>query len=138
MIKAQDLRIGNLLIVGGMERLVFVSAIFRTHFRCEDKNGISFEESIRVNYLPIPLTEEMLLKVGFEKHHPEGNLYSLPWVLTSLCDGEKIDKNFSVALFEGFSVACQCQNTHFRYLHQLQNLFYFTSQGQELNTAGLI
>lgn len=56
-----------MLIVGRIERLVFVSAIFKTHFRCQDMDGISFEESIRCNYIPIPLSEEILLKVGFDQ-----------------------------------------------------------------------
>jgi len=125
--KANEIRVGNLVEWDDDE---MKSDKRKVRVEAHHMNSVEF-------FNPIPLTEEILLRCGFEKHHPEGDLYSLPWILTSLHDGKEIDKNFSVALFDGFFVACQCQNTHLRYLHELQNLFYFTAQGQELNTSGL-
>jgi hypothetical protein len=58
--KITEVRIGNLLFVPGVDREVIVSGIFRSHFVCEDKDGIRFEESVRINYQPILITEEYL------------------------------------------------------------------------------
>lgn len=58
-----DLSIGNCLLFGN--ETVFVSGIFKSHFRCENINGIDTGTSLQSNYLPIPITEECLKKLGF-------------------------------------------------------------------------
>lgn len=77
-LKTFDLRIGNFLYIPGLDRIVIVSAIYKSHFRCEDMNGISFEESVRVNYTPIPLTEEWHNKFGSFKDDFKSFRYPLP------------------------------------------------------------
>jgi hypothetical protein len=70
---AQELRIGNLVKFG--DNLCVVRAIFLTHFRCVNvETGIDYGESIRVNYEPIPLTEDLILNssAGFEKISDDG------------------------------------------------------------------
>lgn len=66
MIKSNELRIGNYLYIPGLDRIVKVRSVFKTHFTCEDKDGVCFEESFRMNYQPIQLTEQWLLGFGFE------------------------------------------------------------------------
>jgi hypothetical protein len=116
--KASALRIGNYLFVPGIGRKVIVSAIFKSHFVCEDKDGIRFEESIRINYQPIPLTEEWLLKFGFE------NWDKNKWIdSNSVLSISKNEDNF----------LCFFNQRHIDifYVHQLQNL-YFAITGEEL------
>lgn len=131
MIKASELRIGNVFMVGGIDRMVFVSAIFKTHFRCEDKDRISFEESIRVNYFPVGLSEEILLKVGFEHRsfYVIGAGNSFKW---------QIGKFILLKNFEGKFYVPTNESIVLESLHQLQNVFYFMNNGKELNTSGLI
>ena len=69
----KELRIRNLLMYG--DKLVEVSAIFRSHFNCESIDGISYGNSIQSNFEPIPLTKEWLLNFGFKVNRKtkEGN-----------------------------------------------------------------
>ena len=114
--KVNELRLGNWFFIPGLNRYVKVSAIFKTHFRCEDSDGISFEESIRTNYQPIPLTPEILVKAGFGQNGHFFNIRHLEYTLVSNRMWYKtkiIDKPL-------------------KYVHQLQNL-YFALIGEELN-----
>jgi hypothetical protein len=125
--KANELRIGNCLFVLGIDREVIVSAIFKTHYVCEDYNGIRFEESLRINYHPIPLTEEWLLKFGFEK--------TMSWTYVKDLVGKlKLvyylgEKGWSIG-FKSYS-----DFPNLKYVHQLQNL-YFALTGEELTYGG--
>lgn len=116
--KITEVRIGNLLFVPGVDREVIVSGIFRSHFVCEDKDGIRFEESVRINYQPILITEEYLLKFGFEN-----------WDINSWAISKRISiyKQHGVYWFRYNSYSGVC----LRYVHQLQNL-YFALTGEEL------
>lgn len=122
-LRAQDLRIGNIFFIPGIERYVKVCSIFKTHFKCEDLNGVMFEESIRINYQPIPLTEEILLKCGFIKLDKEDYFYILQYDM-NLKIGEDLK------LIAWYDLALN--NVKIKYLHQLQNL-YFALTGSELN-----
>lgn len=124
MIKAKELRIGNYLYVPGLDRIVRVTSIYKTHFVCEDQHGVRFEESIRFNYEPIHLTEQWLLDFGCEE-------------LVDFYDD--VEKAFSykdhyVILVDGewfFGLEHQDFHTKIKYIHQLQNL-YFALTGEEL------
>jgi hypothetical protein len=120
--KANELRIGNMLSIPRLERELIVSAIFKTHFVCEDKDGIRFEESIRIDYQPITITEELLLKFGFEK--------KMAWTFAKPLSGNLVlvyylgEKGCSIGFKNYSDFRCE-------YIHQLQNL-YFALTGEEL------
>ena len=119
MIKANELRIGNYLLMGG--RIIKISGIL--------KNGFYFgEHGYATNIInwfePISLTEEWLLKFGFEKTN-NPTLYSHK----SVCMKHNTTSYYPVAFDDGgaFSIGKNIQ-----YVHQLQNL-YFALTGEELN-----
>lgn len=113
--KVQELRLGNYLFIGGIERYVKVSAIFLSHFKCTDESGIDFNNH-QNNIKPIKLTEEILLKCGFD-------LNSIPY--------HAIKGQVVLSLFRGVW-AFKHVHTEVKYLHQLQNL-YWCLTGKELN-----
>ena len=129
MIKANELRIGNIINYQGVKKIV---------------NSLS-SESIDVCYLanygefkypntpiehikPIPLTEELLLKCGFISRSfkmsdisikKDTNLYTLVYdLIKSEC---YLDLDFTFMTLDN----------EIKYLHQLQNL-YFALTGEEL------
>jgi hypothetical protein len=135
MIQANELRIGNWVFIAGLDRYVKVSAIFKTHFRCEDLNGISYEESIRINYQPIPLTPEILEKFGFKVQSVESTYYNNFELTTIATSYEILDGIFSVEFVKNThdnNVVCnhKCK-AKIDYLHQLQNLIH-AKTGTEL------
>ena len=71
---------------------------------------------------PIPLTEEILLKFGFEKQHNEDDFDY--WFKKGFCDD---------ILWEHSDGFCHSLNYggDIKYVHQLQNL-YFALTGEEL------
>lgn len=71
---------------------------------------------------PIPLTEEVLLKCGFEKH-PMADCY-----LIAVCEGVMM----AIDLFGNLEIGDDFKKGNILFLHQLQNL-YFALTGQELN-----
>ena len=80
------------------------------------------ESNIDYDFRPIPLTEEWLLKFGFEKQHNEDDFDY--WFKKGFCDDIFWEHS------EGF-----CHNLNYggeiKYVHQLQNL-YFALTGEEL------
>lgn len=122
----RELRIGNVLFIPGLEREVIVSAIFRTHFVCEDKDGIRFEESLRINYQPVQLTEEWLLKFGFIAFDDKTFIHD------SLRYSDKFKFREDGVLAY---VSSEVYITDLKYVHQLQNL-YFALTGEELTYGG--
>jgi hypothetical protein len=120
--KAQDLRIGNL--------------VYRTNKQTKEKLLIELTAScildISANgenssfiYKPIPLTEEILLKAGFERI--ENNWKVLDCVCLKL----------SWERLAGFWVTFENESIylpHIKYLHQLQNLkFSLTNEELTIN-----
>jgi hypothetical protein len=122
--KASELRLGNYLIVPGIDRIVQVRLVCLSHFSCVDKDGIVLGESVRINYQPIPLTEELLLKFGFEDDRD--NLMILrKGVFEFYFD--KVDKD-GISLYEKWDGNFLC---NVEYVHEFQNL-YFALTGEEL------
>lgn len=72
---------------------------------------------------PIPLTEEILLKCGFEKP-----AYSFNGDIFHLTEWDKYPLNWCVAMNKNGAVLVE----KLKYLHQLQNL-YFALTGKELD-----
>ena len=108
MIKANELRIGNILYSNLTER----------NFACtsEDIYNLSIDcNANNANY--IPLTKEWLLKAGFERLFPTGSTYSL--------------RDFNVSDFGENGIYHYDVKQPIKYVHQLQNL-YFSIIGEEL------
>ena len=82
----------------------------------------------KYKYSPIPLTEEWLIKFGFEKDEDNG----VYWINSTVCIGRN---NIT---YDYWEVWCDCSegficlnNNGFEHVHQLQNL-YFALTNKEL------
>ncbi len=119
--KANDLRIGN--YVKG-SRVGRVKSIFSVNFQVDDFDCISLGNSMQVDFKPIPLTEDWLLKFGFEWRKTKNDYYIEKYSLSFYKSGlisfyvEDLNEDF-VDLID------------IKYVHQLQNL-YFALAGKEL------
>lgn len=110
--KATELRIGNWIGYksGTKLRESIVDILDLQEMRKPSRSGVEF--------YPIPLTEEWLLKFGFEKENET-------WVKDYfLIDSDDLKISFENAWGEDRTVKLQ-------YVHQLQNL-YFALTGEEL------
>jgi hypothetical protein len=138
--KSQDLRIGNYLyyehtthIVSGIHGNKVYSWWVKDgepviEYEAKDISGTQVENpyiDVISQYEPIPLTEEWLIKLGFEK-------------LTDSKDGFKnttytYTKGISfIVYFDGVRLSTNFwMGNEKHYIHQLQNLFYVLS-GEEL------
>ena len=134
--KANELRVGNLVYpfinsaeVGEEE----VIEILEIGEHCK----VKWEDDIMYRYIedlsPIPLTEEILLKCGFEKLKGKKNENTFMNAdlnfgnpVLKLNDYTRLCTNggYEYLFLDGFRLPC-------KYLHQLQNL-YFALTGNEL------
>jgi hypothetical protein len=124
--KAEELRFGNYLIEidhNEEEELTKVFGVIMGVINPlvnEDYNGGAFGQKKYYQgckYKPIPLTEDWLLKLGFE----EMNLH-LNWK----------KRNHQMILNDGvFRIWLNGYNKEIKYVHQLQNLYYALT-GEEL------
>lgn len=115
--KATELRIGNYLYYKNTNDLAIVELIHKKHFDCRDEYG-SF--SPNGNYEPIPLTEEWLLKLGFDKKFSKDKFTIIP--------NGKLDYEKGRTYFNAWTIL----EHQPEYVHQLQNL-YFALTGEELS-----
>lgn len=127
--KVNEVRIDNLVSYG--DNICLVRSIYLTHFSCVNMdNGTDYGNSLQSNYKPIPLTEEWLLKFGFEiiPYENKEVYYSITDKVAMSYD------DFIVIIIDSFD------NKYFDYdyatckigyVHQLQNL-YFALTGNEL------
>jgi len=109
--KANELRIGNIVRWGDHDTTVDINMLWS--FDVYSQGGISGE----------PLTEEWLLKFGFEKirgAHP--SWYNKKYAIT---------RDFEVQLIEKTLIYSGKNYIEYNYVHQLQNL-YFVLTGEEL------
>ncbi len=130
--EAKELRIGNIVYSKMFERDRIVGIIGRNNllsYECEN-GGLDGTIGI-IDANPIPLTEEWLLKFGFEKiSELEYNIKL--GVLISIC----IDiSDYSYAIYDNTGNfnkgAYPTSLVSSKYVHQLQNL-YFALTGKEL------
>lgn len=120
--KANELRIGNLLYYG--KDLIKVSASDFAVFELYESKGQDHP------YKPILITEEWLLKFGFEIDEDCDLIYNYPYKASwiTVCLGD----NFHVGIVKDKShIALMDAFTHIQYVHQLQNL-YFALTEEEL------
>jgi hypothetical protein len=125
MLKANELRIGNLIlkgdiicsVIGLRDNIVFAQGI---------KNGNIFYREKSFDFQPITLTEEWLLNFGFQTSEWDNNS-SLRKEVNSRITMVfyKEHKTFDIGDWELGVI---------QYIHQLQNLF-FALTGEELQQA---
>ena len=123
--KANELRIGNLVYVSdNLTNLIFqeitpINIHNLMHLTGWDKSPVDIE------FEPIPLTEEWLLKFGFENGFKQYELQNF---------GLKVIKDThsetQFICFQGF-INTFNEITNIQYVHQLQNL-YFALNNEEL------
>ena len=122
---AQQLRVGNLLYYKNTKDVAKVELIHNNHFDCRDEYG-SFTPN--GNYEPIPLTEEILLKLGFEFNKKYYHSKYIKYLIKLIYD---FDQRILYFKYKGeFSPMIQIPKT-IEYLHELQNLYHALT-GQEL------
>lgn len=124
--KAQELRIGNLIQLYRKAEDKEMS----THSVCGIENVpdigwmVELEDGFYINtdkgIEPIPLTEEWLVKLGFEKSHGEWIERNEMVMLSYFATGLHLSSSDSGML-----------SIELKYVHQLQNL-YFALTGEEL------
>jgi len=119
MLEAKDLRIGNYIMQDG--EVKYVQSLSRSINDWDRTNGFRTQD-----FQPIPLTEEWLLKFGFEYHNdtPHPNKVFRKLHTEGFIDLEQIKHYY----YGGSFTSVEC-----RYVHQLQNL-YFALTGEELTT----
>lgn len=110
MIKARELRIGNMVMFMGREIIVHGGTI-------QDLER-GFGESVASQYEPIPLTPEILEKAGFEKY-VISQVYSFKLNDTDLLLVNLFDNSRWIDNGEHFGRSAEHA---INYLHQLQNL----------------
>ncbi len=108
--KASELRIGNSIMQDG-------DFVFVTWWRLE------LMENDKIEYKPIPLTEEWLLKLGFDKLENDIPTYFK-------CFGNLIEDDYEYS----FNIYVDSEQNYFitvfgrkiiiKYIHQLQNLYH--------------
>lgn len=117
--KPQELRIGNIVGINSVEFEVVGVYDDVAYIQLDEETPI---EEIEIKHLePIPLTEEIILKLGFEKVRNKYYLSHWRFHITKpenydghlLCDDDRVITDL------------------IKYLHQLQNL-YFDLTGEEL------
>ena len=85
------------------------------------------------DYQPIELTEEWLLKFGFEKHDTTYTTSYKPMFYFLIEDFEYKETGFKGFIYPLTEIGyfLSCQYVHLQHVHQLQNL-YFALTGLEL------
>lgn len=115
-LQAKDLRINNLLYYKHTEEIVEVELIHKKHFDCRTKQGTFIPNG---SYEPIPLSEDWLLKLGFEK-------IAGAYILNN-GDFEMVYNEDHISLI----VEGQWLTTKINNVHNVQNLYYYI-KGEEL------
>ena len=115
MISANELRIGNYLLITGES--ISISSGFIADYDFSVKNNFSSNTPlIKDSIEPIPITEEWLLKFGFE--YFESN------------DSYQLDTDLGFCIWGrihyGFYIFANSEElgSEIRYVHELQNLYF--------------
>jgi hypothetical protein len=119
--KANELRIGNLVLSKGVP-VQIEEIMWETVRHCFGEFPIDYVE-------PIPLTEEWLLKFGFEI-----KLDNFNWN-AGIGINEIGDFKLALRHTDNFGWFYKSRCTPIKYVHQLQNL-YFALTGEELTEGG--
>lgn len=121
MIQAEQLRIGN-LIINPIQGIIKVNTTIMSRVNNLNsliKQGLLTKEDI---FKPIPLTEDILLKCGFEDRGHYFVIYG----------------KIALEVFEkGFTLCNHEYKPFIMYLHELQNLYYALTK-QELDITKIL
>ena len=109
---AKQLRMGNLLYFKGTNEIQCVELIHKNHFDCRSLEFGDF--TINGEYEPIPLTEELLLRLGFETISEIG-------ILADKHHGIVEDKDKYI--FMPFCTNDKDCYIEVYFLHELQNIY---------------
>lgn len=123
MIKANELRIGNLLF-NNYSGVSITESIHLDRLEFKILQGSMTGLDYIHSFTPIPLTEEWLVRMGFEKRE---NGWSKLEVCDEFCD-------LYCDVFTGTNLCVGGQHvclSYIKFVHQLQNL-YFALTGEEL------
>ena len=129
-VQANELRIGNLLYYSEGDTIGYmvVSNITKNSFVAEPLNQKSEDcNNFQEGFNPIPLTPNILEKCGFTKNKEWAILYFNPRMGIRFYDFNYAECDI---IQDQHFVAFK--NSHMKYLHQLQNL-YFALTNEELN-----
>jgi hypothetical protein len=136
--KTNELRIGNLVM--HYNDLCTVIGYYENIFRAKNVNKTEFKSNV-FNLQPIPLTEEWLLKFGFEKGNH--NWFRLYFNSDNLDDSDCFTYNIDSKMLclESFydgekKGSIQLLSLGEKHVHQLQNL-YFALTNEELTISEL-
>ena len=129
--KANEFRIGNTIDVSGIICNITCLEEQRLTTDYQDHWYLGYDEID-----PIPLTRKLLLKIGFENwgavYPAETGLNTIRYVLHNVIDGTS---NFEIHIDDNKFYPCvdndACCWYDFKYVHQLQNLYYALT-GHEL------
>lgn len=120
----KEIRIGNYLL-GKIEDELDERKVYWKEYQIKDADDFA---GIRDDWdKPIPLTEEWLVKLGFD-YYPDNDSYQLESLYGFVIFG-RIGKGFNV-----FVNSDEIGN-QINFVHQLQNLFYALT-GEELTIKG--
>lgn len=123
---AQDLRIGNYVRFKENNLIYKVITIWEDSIDCESQKDKLSVSGGKIKYFePILLTEEMLLKCGFNKNYKKGwigiDVKSDSGITTDFVLAEPLNigewQNFYAFVYDSYKF-CKLE-----YLHDLQNLF---------------
>lgn len=133
--KANEIRLNNIFSQKGFP--MYVEAIFRdtVYLNFEGNEGDVWEEDIK-DLVPIPLTEEILLKAGFEKESEDdkyGRVFLIPntkYIIRVVNYGnpQKVDFGFSLEISDDKD---WCSIKRIYFIHDLQNTI-FALTGEEI------
>lgn len=141
--KANELRLGNWIHISSLTDGSEIDVECKL-FHLQEMNT-----TIRYHYKPIPLTEEWLLKFGFEHHNNKSEYFNEQVFMKDVEDNGNIKTITVKILSSGYQVVTKYEvllTNEYRwgeqlvgrvywkddlYVHQLQNL-YFALTGEEL------
>jgi hypothetical protein len=115
--KANELRLGNWISFDGKQ------------FKCKPFDIKNIYDGAKTKYEPIPLTEEWLLKFGFEKD-------DVGWVINMNKETQLASGDEDSVWYIGSSIYWGEVPQNIKHVHTLQNL-YFALTGEELQIKEL-
>lgn len=129
-LRSQDLRIGNYVMFSNNSEIFKVTGI--SEFGLDVENEVEEIYMEYDNFEPIPLTEEWLLKFGFEITNNEGDKkdfeYKTFYPFYLSLDHDEVCLNYDTK--SGYYCIFY-DDKRLLFIHQLQNL-YFALTGEEL------